>query len=55
MGVFEKRPKETQGKTGSKSAPKVVEWELNNRPRKRLNFSTPQEVFNNYLGVAGVS
>lgn len=28
---------------------KDVEWELNNRPRKRLNFATPQEVFNNYL------
>jgi IS30 family transposase len=24
---------------------KAVEWELNNRPRKRLNFKTPQEVF----------
>jgi len=23
----------------------IVEWELNNRPRKRLNFKTPQEVF----------
>lgn len=23
-----------------------VEWELNNRPRKRLGFKTPQEVFN---------
>jgi transposase, IS30 family len=28
---------------------KEVEWELNNRPRKRLNYSTPQELFNNYL------
>lgn len=26
-----------------------VEWELNNRPRKRLNFKTPQEVFDYYL------
>ena len=26
-----------------------VEWELNNRPRKRLNFKTPQEVFTEYL------
>jgi len=26
-----------------------VEWELNNRPRKRLNFRTPQEVFTEYL------
>ncbi|MBF8249654.1 MAG: Integrase catalytic protein, partial [Candidatus Levybacteria bacterium] len=24
---------------------KDVEWELNNRPRKRLKFKTPQEVF----------
>ena len=34
---------------------KLVEQELNNRPRKRLNFSTPQEVFNNYMGVANVT
>ena len=26
-----------------------VEWELNNRPRKRLKFKTPQEVFTEYL------
>lgn len=26
-----------------------VEWELNNRPRKRLQYKTPQEVFNSYL------
>ena len=26
-----------------------VEWELNNRPRKRLKFKTPQEVFSEYL------
>lgn len=26
-----------------------VEWELNNRPRKRLNFKTPQEIFTEYL------
>lgn len=26
-----------------------VEWELNNRPRKRLQYLTPQEVFNSYL------
>lgn len=29
---------------------KDVEWELNNRPRKRLGFKTPMEVFTNYLG-----
>jgi transposase, IS30 family len=28
---------------------KDVEWELNNRPRKRLGYLTPQEVFNNLL------
>ena len=28
---------------------KDVEWELNNRPRKRLNYKTPQEVFDYYL------
>lgn len=28
---------------------KDVEWELNNRPRKRLKFRTPQEVFSEYL------
>lgn len=26
-----------------------VEWELNNRPRKRLKFKTPQEVFDEHL------
>jgi IS30 family transposase len=26
-----------------------VEWELNNRPRKRLNYKTPKEVFDYYL------
>lgn len=28
---------------------KDVEWELNNRPRKRLEYKTPQEVFNLHL------
>lgn len=28
---------------------KDVEWELNNRPRKRLKYKTPQEVFNSFL------
>lgn len=27
-----------------------IVWEINNRPRKVLNFNTPQEVFNLYLG-----
>jgi len=26
-----------------------IVWEINNRPRKVLNFNTPQEVFNSYL------
>ena len=26
-----------------------VEWELNNRPRKRLGYKTPQEVFSDYM------
>jgi transposase, IS30 family len=30
---------------------KDVEWELNNRPRKRLKFRTPQEVFTEYLNL----
>jgi len=28
-----------------------VAWELNNRPRKRLGFKTPQEVFNEHLNI----
>jgi IS30 family transposase len=48
-------PKRTDFSTISDEDLKAVEWELNNRPRKRLNFSTPQEVFNNYLGVANVT
>ena len=28
---------------------KDVEWELNNRPRKRLKFKTPMEVFTEHL------
>ena len=27
-------------------------WEINNRPRKCLGFRTPQEAFQNELGVA---
>jgi len=30
---------------------KDVEWELNNRPRKRLKFRTPQEVFAEHLSL----
>lgn len=32
---------------------KDVEWELNNRPRKRLEFKTPMEVFTQHLGLKG--
>ena len=42
-------PKGTDFSKVSEQEIKDVEWELNNRPRKRLNFATPQEVFNNYL------
>ena len=28
-----------------------IVWEINNRPRKMLNFNTPQEVYNSCLGV----
>lgn len=28
-----------------------IVWEINNRPKKVLNYNTPQEVFNFYLGV----
>jgi len=42
-------PKKTDFSTISDEELKDVENELNNRPRKRLNFATPNEVFNNYL------
>jgi len=42
-------PKGTNFATISSEELKDVEWELNNRPRKRLNFKTPQEVFDEYL------
>jgi len=42
-------PKKTDFGTISDEEVKDVEWELNNRPRKRLNFKTPQEVFSEYL------
>jgi IS30 family transposase len=42
-------PKGTDFSTISDEEIKDVEWELNNRPRKRLNFKTPQEVFTEYL------
>jgi IS30 family transposase len=42
-------PKGTDFSKISQQEVKDVEQELNNRPRKRLNFSTPQEVFDKYL------
>ncbi len=42
-------PKGTDFSTITDEELKDVEWELNNRPRKRLNFKTPQEVFNEHL------
>ena len=42
-------PKGTDFSTITDEELKDVEWELNNRPRKRLNFKTPQEVFDYYL------
>ena len=42
-------PKGTDFSTISDEELRDVEWELNNRPRKRLNYKTPQEVFDYYL------
>lgn len=42
-------PKGTDFSTITDEEIKDVEWELNNRPRKRLKFKTPQEVFDFHL------
>jgi len=42
-------PKGTDFATITNEELKDVEWEINNRPRKRLKFRTPQEVFSEYL------
>lgn len=42
-------PKGTDFREVSNEELKDIEWELNNRPRKRLQYKTPQEVFNLYL------
>jgi transposase, IS30 family len=42
-------PKGTDFSTITEEELRDVEEELNNRPRKRLNFKTPQEVFTEYL------
>jgi len=44
-------PKRTDFASITDKELKDVEWELNNRPRKRLNFRTPQEVFSEYLNL----
>jgi IS30 family transposase len=46
-------PKRTDFSKISEEDLKDVEWELNNRPRKRLGFKTPMEVFTQYLGLKG--
>lgn len=42
-------PKGTDFSTITDEELRDVEWELNNRPRKRLKFKTPQEVFTEYI------
>lgn len=42
-------PKGTDFSTISQQEIQAVQWELNNRPRKRLGFLTPQEVFDQHL------
>jgi IS30 family transposase len=42
-------PKGTDFSKISEEELKDVEWELNNRPRKRLKFKTPMEVFTEHL------
>jgi transposase, IS30 family len=42
-------PKRTDFSTITDEELRDVEWELNNRPRKRLEFKTPQEVFTERL------
>jgi len=44
-------PKGTDFSTITDEEIKDVEWELNNRPRKRLKFKTPQEVFTEHLNM----
>ena len=44
-------PKRTDFSTITDEELKDVEWELNNRPRKRLGFMTPREVFDKHLNL----
>ena len=45
-------PKKTDFKTVTNSDIKKIEYLLNSRPRKRLGYKTPYEVFYNMTGVA---
>ena len=42
-------PKKTDFSSINTQELQAVEWELNNRPRKRLGFKTPQEVFSSLI------
>ena len=42
-------PKGTDFSKISQEELRDVEWELNNRPRKRLGFKTPMEVMSEYF------
>lgn len=44
-------PKGTDFSTIAEEELKDVEWELNSRPRKRLGFKTPQEVFTEQINL----
>jgi len=44
-------PKGTDFSTIAEEELDDVEWELNSRPRKRLGFKTPQEVFTEHLNL----
>lgn len=46
-------PKGTDFNTVSDEELKAVEWELNNRPRKRLQYRTPMEVFTEQVHTKG--
>lgn len=48
-GLDTTSPKGTDFSTITDEELRDVELELNNRSRKRLNFKTPQEVFDFYL------
>ena len=47
-------PKGTDFNTISNQELKSVEWEFNNRPRKRLNYMKPIEVWNEAVHLKGL-